>query len=88
MAGKRRNSSAEPKATATLGAIRGELVAKQGLLPTLINTWQRQAPEGMSAFFSGRVEGQAAWKAGEIEKLRARIGRLVVERGFPARGER
>ncbi|NDV51649.1 transposase, partial [Salipiger sp. PrR003] len=54
MAGKRKTYGAEFKAKVALGAIRGELtvaelVAKHGVHQTLINTWKRQALEGMSA---------------------------------------
>ena len=52
-----------------------ELVAKHGVHQTLINTWKRQALEGMSGIFSGKAEAKAAEKEGEI-------GQLVVERDF------
>ena len=87
MAGKRKNYGAEFKAKVALEAIRGELtvaelVAKHGVQQTLINTWKRQALEGMSGIFSGKAEAKAAEKEGEIEKLHAKIGQLVVERDF------
>lgn len=87
MAGKRKNYGAEFKAKVALEAIRGELtvaelVAKHGVHQTLINTWKRQALEGMSGIFSGKAEAKAAEKEGEIEKLHAKIGQLVVERDF------
>lgn len=74
MAGKRKNYGAEFKAKVALEAIRGELtvaelVAKHGVHQTLINTWKRQALEGMSGIFSGKAEAKAAEKDGEIEKL-------------------
>ncbi|MBE9640023.1 hypothetical protein [Salipiger mangrovisoli] len=80
MGGKRRNSSAELKAKATLGAIFGEQtvaerVTKHGVRQAQIDPRKQQAPDGMNGFFSGRVEAQAAGKEGEIETLRARIGR-------------
>ena len=60
MAGKRKNYSAEFKAKVALEAIRGdatvaELVAKHGVHQTVINTWKRQAIEGMAGVFSGKV---------------------------------
>lgn len=90
MAGKRKNYGAEFKAKVALEAIRGELtvaglVAKHGVHQTLINTWKRQALEGMSGIFSGKAEAKAAEKEGEIEKLHAKIGQLVVERDFLAK---
>ncbi len=90
MAGKRKNYGAEFKAKVALEAIRGELtvaelVAKHGVHQTLINSWKRQALEGMSGIFSGKAEAKAAEKDGEIEKLHAKIGQLVVERDFLAK---
>ncbi len=90
MAGKRKNYGAEFKAKVALEAIRGdltvaELVAKHGVHQTLISTWKRQALEGMSGIFSGKAEAKSAEKEGEIEKLHAKIGQLVVERDFLAK---
>ena len=90
VAGKRKNYGAEFKAKVALEAIRGELtvaelVAKHGVHQTLINSWKRQALEGMSGIFSGKAEAKAAEKDGEIEKLHAKIGQLVVERDFLAK---
>jgi len=90
VAGKRKNYGAEFKAKVALEAIRGELtvaelVAKHGVHQTLINSRKRQALEGMSGIFSGKAEAKAAGKEGEIEKLHAKIGQLVVERDFLAK---
>lgn len=87
MAGKRKNYSADFKAKVALEAIRGEatiaeLVAKHGVHQTVIHSWKRQALEGMAAIFSVKGEAKAAEKEGEIEKLHAKIGQLVVERDF------
>ena len=92
MAGKRKNSSADFKAKVALEAIRGEatlteLVAKHGVHQTVIHSWKRQALEGMAAIFSGKAEAKAAEKEGEIEKLHAKIGQLLVERDFSVIGE-
>ncbi|MFC5359422.1 IS3 family transposase [Azospirillum himalayense] len=93
MTGKRKRYSAEFKAKVALEAIRGELtvselVAKHGVHQTLINAWKKQAIEGMSGVFSGKAEVAAASHQGEVEKLHALIGQLVVERGFFAQGLR
>ncbi len=90
MAGKRKNYSAEFKAKVALEAIRGEatvaeLVAKHGVHQTVINTWKRQALEGMAGIFSGKAEANAAEKECQIEKLHTKIGQLVVERDFLAK---
>ncbi|PYF12622.1 transposase [Rhodobacter viridis] len=87
MAGKRKNYSADFKAKVALEAIRGEatiaeLVVKHGVHQTVIHSWKRQALEGMAAIFSGKAGAKAAEKEGEIEKLHAKIGQLVVERDF------
>lgn len=62
-----------------------ELVAKHGVHQTVINTWKRQALDGMAGLFSDKTEAKAAEKEGEIEKLHAKIGQLVVERDFLAK---
>lgn len=90
VAGKRKNYSAEFKAKVALEAIRGEatvaeLVAKHGVHQTVINTWKRQALEGMAGIFSGKAEANAAEKERQIEKLHTKIGQLVVERDFLAK---
>jgi transposase len=87
MMGKRKRYSAEFKAKVALEALRGELtiaqlVVKHGIHQTLINTWKRQAVEGMAAVFSGKAETAEADREGELEKLHAKIGQLVVERDF------
>ena len=73
-----------------LEAIRGEatiaeLVRKHGVHQTLINAWKRQAIEGMAGVFAGKAEAAAAEREGELEKLHAKIGQLVVERDFSAK---
>jgi transposase len=90
VAGKRKNYSAEFKAQVALEAIRGEvtvaeLVANHGVHQTVIHTWKRQALDGMAGLFSGKSEARAAEREGEIEKLHAKIGQLVVERDFSAK---
>ena len=89
MAGKRRRYGAEFKARVALEALRGELtiaqlVAKHGVHQTLINTWKRQAMEGMSGVFSNGAEAAAAAtdREAELDRLHAKIGQLVVERDF------
>ncbi len=87
MTGKRKRYAAAFKAKVALEALRGELtiaqlVAKHGVHQTLINAWKRQAVEGMAAVFSGQAEATEAARAGEVERPRAEIGQLVVERDF------
>jgi transposase len=90
VAGKRRRYSAEFKAKVALEAIRGEatiaeLVSKHGLHQTLINAWKRQAMDSMAGVFAAKAEAAAAEREGELEKLHAKIGQLVVERDFLAK---
>jgi len=87
MTGKRKRYSAAFKAKVALEAIRGELtmaqlVTKHGVHQTLISAWKRQAVDGMSGVFSAKVEVAEAVREGELEKLHAKIGQLVVERDF------
>ena len=87
MTGKRKRYSAEFKAKVALEAMRGELTiaqlaAKHGIHQTMINAWKKQAAEGLASVFSGKAEAAAAAREGELEKLHAKIGQLVVERDF------
>jgi transposase len=87
MAGKRTRYAAAFKAKVALEALRGELtiaqlVTKHGVHQTLINARKRQAVEGMAAVSSGKAEAAEAAREGEVERLHAKIGQLVVERDF------
>ena len=87
MTGKRKRYSAEFKAKVALEAIRGDLtvsqlVAKHGVHQTVINAWKKQAIDGMAGVFSGKAEAAESDHQGEVEKLHAMIGQLVVERDF------
>ena len=59
-----------------------QLAAKHGVHQTLINAWKKQAVEGMSGTFSGKAEAAETDRRGEVDKLHAMIGQLVVERDF------
>jgi transposase len=92
MTGKRKRYTAEFKAKVALEALRGELTtaqlaAKHGIHQTMIGEWKRQAMEGLASVFSGRAEARETAKSAEaeVEKLHAKIGRLVVERDFLAK---
>ncbi len=90
MTGKRKRYSADFKAKVALEALealRGErtvaeLGAKHGVHPTMITAWKKQAVEGLAGVFSGKAEAADAVREGEVEKLHAKIGQLVVERDF------
>jgi transposase len=87
----RKRYTAEFKAKVALEAIKGELTlaelaAKHGIHQTMIAGWKRQAIDGMAASFSGRPEVAAACSPAEVDRLHAKIGQLVVERDFLAKG--
>ena len=86
----RKRYSADFKAKVALEAIRGdltlaELTATHGVHHTKIASWKRQAIDGMSSTLSGAGDVARAVRESEIEKLHAKIGRLVVERDFLAK---
>lgn len=51
----------------------------------MIAAWRKQAIEGLSGVFSGKAEATEGAREGEIDKLHAKIGQLVVERDFLAK---
>ena len=82
----RRRFSAEFKAKVALEAIKGdetvaELATKHELHPTQIAAWKREAVEKLAQVFAERGEREKS-RDGEITKLHAKIGQLVVERDF------
>ena len=86
----RKRYSADFKAKVALEAIRGdltlaELAAEHGVHHTMIASWKRQAIDGMASTFSGGGDAAKTVSDGEIEKLHAKIGQLVVERDFLAK---
>lgn len=90
MTGKRKRYSADFKAKVALEALKGELTlsqlaAKHGVHQTMIAAWRKQAIEGLAGVFSGKAEAAEGARDGEMEKLHAKIGQLVVERDFLAK---
>ncbi len=90
MTGKRKRYAAEFKAKVAMEALRGELstaqlATKHGLHQTMISEWKRQAVEGLASVFSGKAEVTEGIREGELEKLHAKIGQLLVERNFLAK---
>lgn len=88
MTGKRKRYSAEFKAKVALEALHGELTAaqlatKHGIHQTMVGEWKKQAMEGLTAVFADRSVAQEAAKssAAAVEKLHAKLGQLLVERG-------
>jgi transposase len=90
MTGKRKRYSADFKAKVALEALKGELTlsqlaAKHGVHQTMIAAWRKQAIEGLAGVFSGKAEAAEGVRDGELDKLHAEIGQLVVERDFLAK---
>jgi transposase len=92
MTGKRTRYSADFKAKVALEALRGELTTaqlatKHGIHQTMVGEWKKQAIEGLAATFSGRLAAEQTARSAEaeVEKLHAKIGRLLVERDFLAK---
>jgi transposase len=90
MTGKRKRYAAEFKAKVALEALRGDLTtaqlaAKHGVHQTMISEWKRQAVAGLASVFSGKADAQEGLREGELEKLHAKIGQLLVERDFLAK---
>jgi transposase len=90
MTGKRKRYSADFKAKVALEALRGELTtaqlaAKHGVHQTMISEWKRQAVDGLASVFSAKMETKEGIREGDLERLHAKIGQLVVERDFLAK---
>lgn len=83
----RRRFSAEFKAKVALEAIKGhetvaELATKHAVHPTQIAAWKREAVEKLARVFDEKGPERDKNRAGEITKLHAKIGQLIVERDF------
>ena len=90
MTGKRKRYTADFKAKVALEALKGaltlsQLATKHGVHQTMIAGWRKQAIEGLSGVFAGKAEPSDGAREGEIDKLHAKIGQLVVERDFLAK---
>ncbi|WP_139839760.1 IS3 family transposase [Oceanibacterium hippocampi] len=83
----RRRFTAEFKAKVALEGIRGErtiseLATKHQLHPNQITQWKRQAIENLAKAFDDKAAAAQVGREAEVTKLHAKIGQLVVERGF------
>lgn len=90
LTGKRTRYGADFKAQVALEAIRGELTTSQlatkhGVHQTMINDWKRVAIAGLASIFGGKGVEKEVAREGEVEKLHAKIGQLLVERDFLAK---
>ena len=83
----RRRFSGEFKAKVALEAIQGhhtvaELATKYELHPTQITAWKREAVDKLAKVFDEKGLEREKTRDGEIARLHAKIGQLVVERDF------
>jgi transposase len=83
----RRRFSAEFKAKVVLEAIQdhqtvAELATKYEIHPSQIAAWKREAVEKLAKVFDEKGWERDKSRDGEIAKLHAKIGQLVVERDF------
>ena len=88
---KRRKFTPEFKAKVALEALRGdktiqEIAAKHKVHPNQVSAWKRQAVEGLGAVFSNGAAGGGRDHEAEVRDLHAKIGELMVERDFLAKG--
>jgi transposase len=58
------------------------LATKHELHPTQIAAWKREAVEKLAKVFDEKGSDRDKSRDGEITKLHAKIGQLVVERDF------
>jgi transposase len=87
----RRRFSAEFKAKVALEAIKGletiaELATKHELHLTQIAAWKREVIEKLAQVFDEKGSAREQNRDAELTKLHAKIGQLVVERDFLAKG--
>ena len=83
----RRRFSGEFKAKVALEAIQGhqtvaELASKYEIHPTQIAAWKRETVEKLAKVFDEKGAEREKVRDGEIARLHAKIGQLVVERDF------
>jgi transposase len=50
-----------------------------------LNDWKRMAISGLASIFDGKGAEKDVAREGEVEKLHAKIGQLLVERDFLAK---
>ena len=87
----RRRFTADFKAKVALGALRGdktiqEIAARHKVHPNQVSTWKRQAMDGLGAVFSNGSDKARMNHDDEVHDLHAKIGQLMVERDFLAKG--
>jgi transposase-like protein len=87
----RRRFSDDFKAKVALEALRGdktiqEIASKHKVHPNQVSAWKRQAMDGLSEIFANGANRSGMDHEAEVHDLHAKIGQLMVERDFLARG--
>ena len=87
----RRRFTGDFKARVALEALRGdktvqEIAARHKVHPNQVNTWKRQAVDGLSEVFSNGADLERQDRETEVCDLHAKIGQLTVERDFLSKG--
>ena len=87
----RRRFTGDFKARVALEALRGdktvqEIAARHKVHPNQVNTWKRQAVDGLSEVFSNGADLERQDRETEVRDLHAKIGQLTVEREFLSQG--
>jgi putative transposase len=87
MAGQRKRYSADLKTKVALEAIRGqktanEIAAENGVHPTQIAQWKKQALDGLPELFSSRASNRQKSEEALIATLYQEIGQLKVQVGW------
>lgn len=88
---KRRQFSAEFKASVALEAIRGELTLaelarKHEVHPNMITGWKRQLTQEAAGIFVRGGNDQDKASEARINELHAKIGQLTIEKDFLKKG--
>lgn len=87
MSKQRRKFTAEFKTRVALDALSNErtlseIASKYGVHPNQVAQWKKQAKEGITASFSGKVQQTQQSDEARIKELHAKIGQLTVEKDF------
>ena len=87
---KRKNYSAEFKARVVLAALSNEktvaeLSMEHGIHQNMINKWKAQLKDAAAGIFAASTKKEEAARERELHELHAKIGQLIVERGFLAK---
>ena len=88
---KRRQFSAQFKATVALEAIRGELTMaelakKHEVHPNMIAGWKRRLTEEAAGVFARGKGDQDKASEAQLKELHAKIGQLTIEADFLKKG--